>query len=193
MPSLVHLTHRDYRRVPWRNGGGTTTELLAEPGPGGRFLWRLSIAEVASSGPFSDFSGYERHILLLSGNGVVLRFPEAPARRLDRRLEPFVFDGGWRAECELIDGPVRDLNLMVARGTAVGRLRVLRTPTGGRAEIPLEGTVLVHLLEGVLETGSIRLEPGDTLRADGRAGGRVVAAARGKSLAVVATISAPHP
>jgi hypothetical protein len=53
--------------------------------------------------------------------------------------------------------------------------------------------VLVHLLEGVLETGSLRLEPGDTLRADGPAGGRVAAAAREESLAVVATVSAPHP
>jgi environmental stress-induced protein Ves len=192
MPALVRLTPRDYRRTSWRNGGGETTELLAEPGPGGRFLWRLSIADVASSGPFSDFSGYERHILLLSGNGFVLRFPEAPARRLDRRLEPFAFDGGWHAECELIDGPVRDLNLMVARSAGVGRLRVLRTPAGGRAEIPLEGTALLHVLEGVLEAGSIRLEPGDTLRADGAAGEAVVAAAREESLAVVATISAPH-
>jgi environmental stress-induced protein Ves len=125
--TLVRLAPPDYRRMPWRNGGGTTTEIAAQPGGPGGFLWRLSIAEVAASGPFSDFGGYDRHILLLEGRGMVLHFAEAPSRRLDRPLEPFRFDGGWRASCQLVDGPVRDLNLMVARGAAEEAVAVVAT------------------------------------------------------------------
>ena len=43
--------------MPWRNGGGTTSEIVVEPGPGGRFHFRLSIADVEASGPFSGFPG----------------------------------------------------------------------------------------------------------------------------------------
>jgi environmental stress-induced protein Ves len=174
--------------MPWKNGGGVTSEVLSEPGPAGRFLWRLSIAEVAASGPFSDFPGYERHILLLQGDGFVLRLAGAPPLRLDRRLEPFTFDGGRPVECELLGGPVRDLNLMVAREAGKGGLRVIRIAAGGRIELPLAGTVVVHVVEGAVEVGGVRLAPGDTLRAEG-AGGEVLAlAAVEGSVAVVGTI-----
>jgi uncharacterized protein len=189
--TLVRLAPPDYRRMPWRNGGGTTTEIAAEPGGPAGFLWRLSIAEVAASGPFSDFGGYDRHILLLAGRGFVLRFAEAPSRRLDRPLEPFTFDGGWRTSCELVDGPVRDLNLMVARGKAVGSLEVLRMPTGTRLDLPVAGTVLLHLLEGALDAGGTRLQAGETLRADGAQGQPIAVAAAGEAVAVVATLSPP--
>jgi uncharacterized protein len=187
--TLVRLTPPDYRRMPWRNGGGTTTEIAAEPGGPAGFLWRLSIAEVAASGPFSDFGGYDRHILLLEGRGFVLHFAEAPSRRLDRPLEPFAFDGGWRATCELVDGPVRDLNLMVARGAAAGSLGVLRIPAGTRVDLPLAGTALLHLLEGALDVGGTRLQAGETLRADGAQGEPIAVVAAADAVAVRATIS----
>jgi len=190
---LTLVPPSDWRHVPWRNGGGTTAEVLAEPGPGGRFLWRLSIADVAAAGPFSDFTGYDRHILLLAGKGFVLRFAEAPARRLDRSLEPFAFDGGWRAGCELVDGPVRDLNLMVSRDRARGALRVIRLAAGERAELPLAGTVLLHLVEGSLEAGGLPLSPGDTLRVDGGEGEPFAVVAGAPSSLVVATVTPAPP
>lgn len=58
-----HLTADDYRVMPWRNGGGTTTELLIDPedsgleGAGERFLYRISIADVATDGPSSASQG----------------------------------------------------------------------------------------------------------------------------------------
>ncbi len=41
--------------MPWKNGGGSTLELLQEPAADGGFHWRLSIADVATPGPFSTF------------------------------------------------------------------------------------------------------------------------------------------
>ena len=57
--------------MPWKNGGGVTTEIWASP-PSGIFDWRVSIATVNADGPFSTFAGYERHIMTLSGEGMVL-------------------------------------------------------------------------------------------------------------------------
>jgi hypothetical protein len=70
--------------MPWRNGGGTTSEIAVEPAPGGRFRHRLSIADVTASGPFSDFAGYDRHILLLAGRGFTLRVDGDAPRVVDR-------------------------------------------------------------------------------------------------------------
>ncbi len=174
--------------MPWRNGGGTTSEILAEPGPGGRFRFRLSVADVASSGPFSDFGGYDRHILLLQGEGFTLRVEGSEPAVLDRPLEPVAFDGGRAARCDLHAGPVRDLNLMVDRALARGSLRVLRMAPGDGSELPMAETVLAFVVSGCVEAGGARLDPGDTLRADPRPGERLVAVALEPSALVVATI-----
>ena len=55
----------DYRVTPWRNGTGKTAEIAVAPGEGSRFAWRLSIADVPESGPFSDYPGYERIIAVV--------------------------------------------------------------------------------------------------------------------------------
>src|SRR3954463_8036751 len=69
------LRSTEYRRMPWRNGGGTTTEIAIAPLPsasGDRFAHRVSIADVATDGPFSRFDGYERLIMLVEGAGMIL-------------------------------------------------------------------------------------------------------------------------
>lgn len=60
--------------MPWKNGGGMTRELVCQPPDADMdsFDWRVSIAHIASDGPFSSFSGVDRIITLLSGGGVHL-------------------------------------------------------------------------------------------------------------------------
>ena len=62
----------EYRRMPWKNGGGSTDEIATYPRGAGldAFDWRVSIAHVASDGPFSRFPGVERTITLLEGAGM---------------------------------------------------------------------------------------------------------------------------
>lgn len=46
------------RRMPWKNGGGITTEIAIAP-PGATldaFDWRISTARVEAAGPFSRFA-----------------------------------------------------------------------------------------------------------------------------------------
>ena len=57
--------------MPWKNGGGVTVEIYTNP-PSAAFDWRVSIATVNAAGPFSTFAGYERHIMTLTGEGMVM-------------------------------------------------------------------------------------------------------------------------
>jgi environmental stress-induced protein Ves len=108
--------------VPWRNGGGRTRELLAWPSAQD-WQVRVSVAEIEADGPFSAFPGIERAFAVLDGAGVVLSLPGG-----DVRLGPFDdavrFDGVAAPMCRLLDGPTRDLNLMVR--TAFGRAQMQR-------------------------------------------------------------------
>jgi environmental stress-induced protein Ves len=113
----------------WRNGGGTTRELLAWPQ---RQDWtvRLSVADVQSSGPFSRFDGVERWFAVLEGDGVVLA-GGLGTHRLTGDSDPFRFDGGVPVECTLAHGPTRDFNLMALPGR--GRMQRVRGAAGVRA------------------------------------------------------------
>ena len=98
---------------PWRNGGGTTRELLAWPDANDWQL-RVSVAEIETDGPFSAFPGIERAFAVLEGAGVVLALPQGE-RRLDAQSRAVRFAGEAAPMCRLIDGPTRDLNLMARR------------------------------------------------------------------------------
>jgi environmental stress-induced protein Ves len=112
--------------VPWRNGGGRTRELLAWPS---RDDWRVrvSVAEIEADGPFSSFDGIERAFAVLGGAGVVLSLPLGDVR-LHAGDPALGFPGEAAPLCRLIDGPTRDLNLMVKR--SAGRAVLRREPVG---------------------------------------------------------------
>lgn len=128
---VVHLA--DVAATPWRNGGGVTRELAAWPAQG-EWNWRMSVAEVGGSGPFSRFDGVTRWFAVLAGAGVVLnvRTPSdsAEAESLEHRLTdtdaPLCFDGGAAADCRLIDGPTQDFNLMVRDSSLPARMLRVR-------------------------------------------------------------------
>ena len=65
---MIHLTQADYIRQPWKNGRGTTPEMLRIEREG-QLLFRLSRASVVEDGPFSIFPGMERNLTVLSGPG----------------------------------------------------------------------------------------------------------------------------
>jgi environmental stress-induced protein Ves len=97
--------------VAWRNGGGLTRELLAWP-DARAWQVRVSVAEIERDGPFSGFPGVERWFAVLKGAGVELDFAGRRVR-LTRNDAPLRFDGAAAPGCRLLDGPTRDLNLML--------------------------------------------------------------------------------
>lgn len=127
--SLVRFA--DVVTQPWKNGGGVTRELWREP-PDGEFTVRLSIADVAAAGPFSQFPGVDRVITLLEGAGFALRGP-AGAHRVTEVGAPLAFRGEDAWDCTLLEGPVRDFNVMVRRGrpARVGMASVGPLPRSG--------------------------------------------------------------
>ena len=147
MPTVTLLSPADHRRVPWKNGGGVTTELAMEPAADGRFVWRVSIADVVEAGPFSAFPGYDRLIAVVEGDGMRLSVDRAPPVER-RRLDPaFAFPGEAAVWCEPTAGPIRDVNLMLDRASATGALTLL----AGTASHGAAGdVVLVHALAGTL-------------------------------------------
>jgi environmental stress-induced protein Ves len=163
---MRRLTPDGYRRMPWRNGGGTTTEITIAPEDasvsGARFLYRVSIADVATDGPFSRFDGYDRHIMLLSGAGMTLDCGEHGRIELQALHDPHTFSGDWEVGGTLRGGAVRDFNVIVDRAAASSSLQV-HTVVAAEAFACEPGTVcIVHVLEGELDGAAC----GDTLVAD---------------------------
>lgn len=165
--TLARLTRADYRRMPWRNGGGWTTEIARDPPGEGEFDWRVSIAGIDADGPFSAFEGCERSLVLLDGAGMELRIDGAPTL-VDRRGQVLSFDGGSAVQCRLLDGPTRDFNVITRRGRASHR--VLFRPLVGPMVLFPEPRVswLVHVVSGQASqqqgggTG-LRAEAGESL------------------------------
>jgi environmental stress-induced protein Ves len=85
---------------PWKNGGGTTRELLAWPAAAD-WRVRLSVAEVAADGPFSRFEGVQRWFAVLRGAGVRL-VVDGVAHTLTAASEPLAFDGAADTQCTLL-------------------------------------------------------------------------------------------
>mgnify|MGYP005991784279 CR=1 FL=1 len=102
----------------WKNGKGETTELAISPNSTiDEFQWRLSIASVSEDGVFSDFSGYCRNLILLSGNGITLTHTntvtqETKIDNLSQALSFSTFDGGCETYGVLTSGAIKDFNLM---------------------------------------------------------------------------------
>ena len=176
----MRIPGASYRAMPWKNGQGITHEIAREPATGDSFLWRLSIAEVAADGDFSLFPGIDRTISLIEGAGMELDFDEAPRKRIDRRFQPFEFSGDWRCRCRLIDGPIRDFNLMVDRSSLSATTTVMRLTQSPVEVEARDGPLLIYCGEGALQAGGFAAETGDTLKLE--AGRYTIAAAEALAL-----------
>lgn len=158
--AMHRFSRGDLPAMPWKNGGGTTQEIVCWPPGAGLddFAWRASIATVAAAGPFSVFPGVDRSILLLEGQGLRLQ-SRAFDHRLDEPHRPFDFDGAAAVDCSLLGGATADFNLMVRRALGTARMRVLidATQTGAVAH------GLLMALSGSWQVGDMPLAAGDGL------------------------------
>ena len=141
------LPAQDRQPTAWKNGGGITREVAAEP-PGAdlaEFDWRVSFADVAAGGPFSVFAGVDRIITLVAGQGMEL-LVDGALPRVAEPYEPFAFPGDASVDCRLLSGPIVDFNVMSRRGKIGATVEIAVTP---RELAPLSGeTVLVVALGG---------------------------------------------
>jgi environmental stress-induced protein Ves len=125
---------------PWRNGGGVTRELAAWPNAQD-WIWRLSVAEVGRSGPFSRFEGVQRWFAVLGGAGVRLTLGEH-THELTGDSEPLCFDGASPVDCQLLEGATQDFNLMLRADRAAARMK--RISGSGSVVLDVPKTVAVY-------------------------------------------------
>jgi uncharacterized protein len=103
----------EFKKIPWKNGKGDTLELAISSGHTLQsFDWRISIAQLDEDGYFSNFTGYQRALILVEGNGIELTHEQGPVQRLTGTLPYTEFDGGLRTYGQLLDGPITDLNII---------------------------------------------------------------------------------
>jgi len=149
---ITLLDPAQYRRTPWKNGGGTTID-IADEGD----VWRFGRTPITAPGPFSDYAGFDRLQVLVAGRGLVL---ETPNGEIDVRtpFKPVRFTGETPIKSRLEAGPVEVVNLIGARAAVRIDLKVLQA--GHKLALPagthiaycadggatLEGGIDVHLL-----------------------------------------------
>ena len=112
---LQIVRRSSFKRSPWKNGGGITHEAMRVPATGDPFRWRVSLAQIDSSGPFSEFAGYDRKMVLLQGPGIELTHGNGQHQVLKNVGDWVEFAGAVPTHCKLLGGPCMDLNLMVAQ------------------------------------------------------------------------------
>ena len=175
-PKLQVIRKSSFTASSWKNGGGITHEAMRMPAGGDPFRWRVSVAHIDASGPFSHFPDYNRKMVLLEGAGVELRFADGAKKTLRQVGDLVEFDGALSMHCELLKGPCVDLNLMVSKSDSVA-VRVERfiesLPVGAaRDETTLIFAVDRRVSLAINSANTVTLEPWD-LAVLSQGGGRL--------------------
>lgn len=160
----VQIVRRDAAAaMPWRNGGGTTREYLKVGGDD--FDWRLSVAEIVQAGPFSEFPGIDRILVLLTGDGVHLRFGTGQPITLSQPLDHIRFTGETPVHASLFGGPTSDLNLMWRRDRFTANVAIVDLAAPGR--LGGEGMGVAFVASGAVRVDDDELGVGDVVRWQG--------------------------
>ena len=116
--------------MPWKNGGGSTLELICLHHPQtSDILFRLSSATVSQSGPFSQFAGIDRHLFLMDGDGFILKFPDKEVT-MDKLHEVHIFRGEEEIHCQLLGPQCVDFNVMTNRTYGSSQLFITQFGNG---------------------------------------------------------------
>lgn len=161
-----------YREMPWKNGGGVTTEIAIFPHGASTeaFDWRVSMAGVVADGGFSEFPGIDRTLSVLTGNGIQLTVDKAAAVTLAPDSAPYCFPADRPASARLIDGPILDLNVMTRRDRFRHRVARLAAPPRDWI-LAADVTLFVAFgteLRVATAAEAVSLEAGDSVLLEGR-------------------------
>lgn len=160
---ITLLKNSDYKESLWKNGKGKTSQIAIFPPEAevskNNFIWRISSATVTKSDPFSQYSGYERQLVVWKGNGLKLNnVPLQPN-------SPITFSGDDDIQCELIGAdPVVDLGIIYDKKKVHAQLEVLILAPGEYFKL---GPGVHFLILGSGEDCSINnleIQVGETLR-----------------------------
>lgn len=161
------LRSRDHTRMPWKNGGGETIEMIVSPDGASldAFDWRISMARVDTDGPFSVFPNVDRTLSVIAGAGLSLVFEDRTVT-LDRLSEPLGFSGDAQVSSMLVSGAIEDLNVMTRRGRCDHR--VTRHSLVRKTVLEWRGDICVVIAIGSpidvqVESDTVTLAPCDAV------------------------------
>lgn len=190
------LRATNYHRMPWKNGGGETREILVSP-PGASLDaldWRISLATIASDGPFSAFDGIQRTLCVIRGAGIRLQIANATPELLFEDSLPYTFAGEAAASSTLLAGPTVDLNVMSRRRRFRHRVQRLSIEARLRPQTTAT-TTIVFCQSGSLQCEadgtSVRLESEDCVVFDGEASLIDLSAAETATIIVIELFEEP--
>lgn len=91
---MQKIAFNDLQEQPWKNGLGTTREVMIHPPHASMddFIWRLSMASVEHTGPFSHFPHRQRSLALVTGQSIELSIDGA-LHTLTPTGQPITFSG----------------------------------------------------------------------------------------------------
>lgn len=163
---MILLRAAEREAVPWKNGGGLTSDVAIYPDGASlhNFDWRVSIAQIQSNGPFSLFPGIDRHLVVLDGKMNLMVDQQMPVK-LDQQTGAVAFPGDLYAKAELITASLTDLNVMVRRDRF--RAEVLRYFEGREQVIEMQSDITLLVSAGNAEIGSHWLAPQDAVLIEG--------------------------
>lgn len=152
----------EHLKMPWKNGLGITREVISRPasdGLGG-FDWRISLATVGASGPFSVFAGIDRTIAVLEGDGMQLMVDGRREPPLLVDSPPFAFSGDAEVQADCLGGETLDLNVMNRRGRFVHRMTKIDVSDAQTLSLPVNTVAVVFRDEAVVAIDSVRSDVG---------------------------------
>ena len=158
MPRLIRYT--DQPSMQWKNGGGSTVELLTSPEGAALadFDFRISVATVSKDGPFSLFPGVDRTLALVEGAGLTLHFDTGRKVVVDPSHPVATFPGEAVIHATVNGRATMDFNVMTQRSCYRHTLEVYE---GGSCIYQPQGdiTLLFHAGGGKLMAGKLGIPP----------------------------------
>ena len=141
----------------WNNGAGRKADFAGGDG------WSIGFAWLDADAPFSDYTGYDRTIMLVEGPGFTLEFPDAPALTVTSPFVPTAFEGGWPATCRILE-PSRVLNVFTHRARLVHEV----VAVAGAGIVPSVAALAQFLVvvRGTVHLSGATLEPWDGVSFD---------------------------
>src|SRR3954452_16003295 len=154
--------------TPWRNGHGTSRNIVSRLGRDGALLWQVGVAELLEDAPFSHYPHYDRIFTPIAGDPPVELSFDGEAFTPCPLLIPKAFAGERETRCR-VPSPGRAFNAIVDRRHYSADVAILRLEAGDSVEAPAAAEVVIYCLSGELSAAGDALGPGDSLLGPGPA------------------------
>jgi uncharacterized protein len=141
---LQILRYATLPSMPWKNGLGRAKQLAIHPprATAEAFEWRLSIAELTGTAPFSRFPGITRSLAVLEGT-LTLQWRNGEVEQLNPHSAPLEFAGEDAVTGSVQRGRALDLNLMWQHARWYAVMTRLTAQAGARQLQRFTGTFMV--------------------------------------------------